>query len=227
MSARGIHATCNITRFSWRQNGRKVLCTNINKQFAVVRFGSSSAAATMTDLTVLISPTPLYAPMMTSRFPFRRSTSNLITPTMVTLETEREPEVCESPVADNSEPAQEPVQDSESLQPKRRGRASSRIVDPNFLSPPVNTFKAAGYRPHAKRHRPTRSQSAPPARLLEPTEQQTPSPPQPFVPDFPSTAINRSFPRRSFTSYSSEAIARKVGLGNLLPPPPPLRKFIP
>ncbi|KAF8731513.1 hypothetical protein AX14_004762 [Amanita brunnescens Koide BX004] len=160
--------------------------------------------------------------MMTSRFPFRRSTSNLITPTMVTLETEREPEVCESPVADNSEPAQEPVQDSESLQPKRRGRASSRIVDPNFLSPPVNTFKAAGYRPHAKRHRPTRSQSAPPARLLEPTEQQTPSPPQPFVPDFPSTAINRSFPRRSFTSYSSEAIARKVGLGNLLPPPPPL-----
>ena len=184
----------------------------------------------MTDLTVLISPTPLYSPMMRSRpFPFGRSTPNLITPVMVTLETEREPELTEPPEADTRshlEPAQDHVQEPESL-PKRRGRALSRIVDPNLLSPPVNTFKAAGYRPHTTRHRPTRSQSAPPARLLESTEQQTPSPPPPFVPDFPSTAINKSYPRRSFTSYSSEAVARSIGSGNLLPPPPPLRKLVP
>ncbi|KAF8702168.1 hypothetical protein AX14_014490, partial [Amanita brunnescens Koide BX004] len=31
--------------------------------------------------------------------------------------------------------------------------------------------QAAGYRSHATRHRPARSQSAPAARLLEPTEQ--------------------------------------------------------
>lgn len=109
---------------------------------------------TMTDLTVLISPTPLYAPMMRARpFSFRRSTPNLITPTMVTLETERESEDSESPeaaaaVADtqsDSEPTQDLDQDAERPQPRRRGRALSRIVDPNFLSPPINTFKSSGH----------------------------------------------------------------------------------
>ncbi|KAF8338514.1 hypothetical protein F5887DRAFT_228875 [Amanita rubescens] len=181
----------------------------------------------MTDLTVLISPTPLYVPMMRARpFSFRRSTPNLITPTMVTLETEREPEDGEPPEAgaadtqSDSEPTQD---DAERPQPRRRGRALSRIVDPNLLSPPVNTFKSSGHTipPPVKRHKPTRSLSAP-ARYLESAEQQVPGLLQPFVPEPPSTAINRSFPRRTFASRSSEALAKSLGSGNLPLPPPPL-----
>src|SRR6266550_7091963 len=39
-----------------------------------------------------------------------------------------------------------------------------------------------------------------------------------------STVINRSFPRRTFASRSSEALARSVGSGNFPHAPPPLRK---
>ncbi|KAK2460480.1 hypothetical protein APHAL10511_007486 [Amanita phalloides] len=154
----------------------------------------------MTDLTVLISPTPLY---VQGNFSFCRPT-----PVMVTLEPDHS-DLSETEVADCDSQSSS----KHTRQPRRRGRAPNRIVDPNFLSPPVETFRA---RP--KRHKPTRSQSAPPARLV----QLTPSPPQPFVPDPPSTAINRSFPRRSFTSSYSEGVARITGTGDLLPPPPPL-----
>ncbi|KAF8632135.1 hypothetical protein AX15_002029 [Amanita polypyramis BW_CC] len=196
----------------------------------------------MTDLTVLISPTPLYSHMMNKRpFSFRRSTPSLhIKPVMVTLETEREAsdEGDESGTGDSdvagtttaaatvsqfSLQATTAQRDGFRLQSpvRRRGRAQSRTVDPNLLSPPVNTWKASDPPNYIKRHRPTRSQSAPPARHLSSTEEQDPSPPIPFSPILPSTAIARSFPRRSFTSYS-EGAGGRFGTSDLLPPPPPL-----
>lgn len=169
----------------------------------------------MTDLTVLISPTPLHVHMAKNRpFSFRRSAPCLIKPVMVTLETEREQK--------HEKPAEEAAADIRS-QTRRRGRALSRILDPNLLSPPINTWKSSdppiAIPTRLRRHRPTRSQSAPPARRLS-SEQENLYPSEPFILIPPSTAIARSFPRRSFSSYSEG----RTGLGHLLPPPPPLRK---
>src|ERR1700733_264496 len=95
----------------------------------------------MTDLTVLVSPVPLY-PAMKKGFTFGRR-SPVSHPVMVTLETEIEPEESE---ADKN--------DSGSSSP-------ARVIDFGLLSPPPNTWTSRRPRP---RHRPTRSQSAPPER---------------------------------------------------------------
>lgn len=210
----------------------------------------------MTDLTVLISPTPLHMALKKTPFSFRRSTPCLITPVMVTLETEREgqEEQEEEEEDDKNEEESEAHKhdeeeldaknrgdteadiptDSETSQPpahKRRGRTPSRIIlDPNFLSPPINTFKSSSSR--RSRHKPTRSQSAPPGGavsriLLEHAAfaetASTSSDIQKFIPISPSAAINnfnRSLPRRSFTSLVESTGKRSNG--DLLPPPPSL-----
>ncbi|KIL63061.1 hypothetical protein M378DRAFT_187149 [Amanita muscaria Koide BX008] len=196
----------------------------------------------MTDLTVLISPTPLHIhTLKKSPFSFRRSTPCLITPVMVTLETEREGQEEEEEEDDKNEEEEEARKDDEedldaknrgdteadipeTSQPpahKRRGRTRSRIIlDPNFLSPPINTFTS-----RRSRHKPTRSQSAPPGGavsriLLEPFEQTASPSIQKFIPISPSAAIN-NFNRRSFTSLV-ESSGGKRSNGDLLPPPPSL-----
>lgn len=98
----------------------------------------------MTDLTVLVSPIPLYPPN-NSMFSLGSSQRHH-RPIMVTLETTIDETLTRAEADTN--PGHDYTQSSQNL--------VKTIVDPAFLSPPVNTFKA---RP---RHRPTRSWSAPP-----------------------------------------------------------------
>src|SRR5271154_1757083 len=106
----------------------------------------------MTDLTVLVSPIPLYPD--TKEFSFRRRPVRPLTPIMVTLETEKIDEAADEQA---SKSKMSPVDDMDFINPpalpKRRVRTPS-IVDTKLLSPPTNTWRS---RP---RHRPTRSQSA-------------------------------------------------------------------
>ncbi|KAJ7689043.1 hypothetical protein B0H17DRAFT_1067566 [Mycena rosella] len=157
----------------------------------------------MTDLTVLVSPIPLYpSPSLASR---RGSRSP--SPIMVTLESEQ--------LASTSEST---------------ARTAGPYIDLALLSPPINTWKARSRsrtetgRP---RHRPTRSQSAPPTQT---TFVNAPGPPSPSasVDDFgfhdvsPRIPIRRS--RTSFTpgySYVAEGGMTMRG-GELIRPPPPL-----
>lgn len=101
----------------------------------------------MTDLTVLVSPIPLY-PGNNSMF----SLGSQQRPIMVTLETTIDESLTQAE-ADST-----PGRDKHGSQDPVR-----TVVDPAFLSPPVNTFKS---RPSRPRHRPTRSQSAPPERRV-------------------------------------------------------------
>ncbi|KDR71658.1 hypothetical protein GALMADRAFT_143905 [Galerina marginata CBS 339.88] len=164
----------------------------------------------MTDLTVLVSPIPLYPD--TGNFSFgRRSTHPLARPIMVTLETEIDQE------ADREKPnVVSPVDEDfveQPTSPPRRSR-TPRIVDSNLLSPPINTWKA---RP---RHRPTRSQSAPPERRAvfpAPEDEKTPE----------SASFNQEQlgfvprnPKRSFTSFTANRQTTQGG--ELVRPPPPL-----
>ena len=165
----------------------------------------------MTDLTVLVSPLPLYPD--TKDFTFGRRTSRpLSKPIMVTLETE-----IDEAEADQREPQVLPLPpDTEFISPTSPPRRSRtpRVVDSNLLSPPVNTWKS---RP---RHRPTRSQSAPPERRT----------PAPDVEKGPESAtfnhealgfVPRS-PTRSFTAFTIDRQTTRGG--ELVRPPPPLRK---
>ncbi|KAJ7472057.1 hypothetical protein FB451DRAFT_1367900 [Mycena latifolia] len=160
----------------------------------------------MTDLTVLVSPIPLYpAPGSGSPFASLASRRNRSpSPIMVTLESEPLPETHESAA---------------------RTAGPSSYIDPGLLSPPINTGKAPRPRSRAEdfrpRHRPTRSQSAPPAQT---TFVMAPGPPSPSasVDNF-NLAVRKPI-RRSFTSgYSYVAEGMTMRGGELVRPPPPLR----
>ncbi|KAF9524205.1 hypothetical protein CPB83DRAFT_898068 [Crepidotus variabilis] len=179
----------------------------------------------MTDLTVLVSPLPLYP--NTGDFTFGRKTKHK--PIMVTLETEVDEDLKRADMeADNSEKPR--TSDPDFIRPPpvfptpKRGR-SPRPVDHSLLSPPPNTWKS---RP---RHRPTRSQSAPPERTLaigtnvspEGGQYSTLQSPVSAV-ELPSTNIllglGAPLQRTAARSFSSQASTKKTG--ELVRPPPPL-----
>jgi len=167
----------------------------------------------MTDLTVLVSPIPLYPD--TKDFTFGRRTTRrpLSKPIMVTLETEIDGE------ADKLDAQGQSPVETDFISPRTPPRRSRtpRVVDSNLLSPPVNTWKS---RP---RHRPSRSQSAPPERRIR-------------GPDVPEDQKDSEFPtfnhetlgfvpRNPPRSFTSLAVDRPTTRGGeLVRPPPPLRK---
>ena len=167
----------------------------------------------MTDLTVLVSPIPIYPE--TKEFIFGRRSLRPLTPIMVTLESE---------IDDSEEADQEASKDKSSIDnkdfitppttPKRRTRTST-TVDSSLLSPPVNTWRS---RP---RHRPSRSQSAPPER------RSLPATPQDvdilefnnLEGDSSAISLGRPLKRNSSPTLLSRSITRG---GELVRPPPPL-----
>ncbi|KAJ7280021.1 hypothetical protein C8J57DRAFT_1301399 [Mycena rebaudengoi] len=165
----------------------------------------------MSDLTVLVSPIPLYpSPRSASPFasPFaslasRRSRSP--SPIMVTLET--------SPTTSTS--------------PESENAARKHPHDPLLLSPPINTWKAV------RRHRPTRSQSAPPTQtafVIPPREDahapsHDPPPRQASVDDLHVRPARRPPPPRRSTAFGYAYVAEggmTMRGGELVRPPPPL-----
>ncbi|KAF8151520.1 hypothetical protein B0H34DRAFT_784706 [Crassisporium funariophilum] len=168
----------------------------------------------MTDLTVLVSPIPLYPD--TRDFAFGRRTSRPVSkPIMVTLESEVD-EAADKP---HSPKVRSPEEMDFLEQPPSLPRRSRtpRIVDSSLLSPPINTWKS---RP---RHRPTRSQSAPPERRIQPLiildEKKTILVPDTDSADEDPLGFVPRNPKRSFTSFTSRPINRT---GELVRPPPPL-----
>ncbi|KAJ7328961.1 hypothetical protein DFH08DRAFT_883598 [Mycena albidolilacea] len=170
----------------------------------------------MSDLTVLVSPIPLYAGPSSSRSrsPFssvasRRNRSP--SPIMVTLESSES-------VASGSTAISESA------------ARTAPFIDPGLLSPPINTWKS---RP---RHRPTRSQSAPPTQtsFVVPAladEQQ----PRRSIDDWrarpapagvpmsePVPRQGRAPMRRSATSFGAAGYGYSTRGGELVRPPPPL-----
>ncbi|KAJ7025166.1 hypothetical protein C8F04DRAFT_1400787 [Mycena alexandri] len=167
----------------------------------------------MSDLTVLVSPIPLY-PGPSSPLASRRKRSP--SPIMVTLESD--------PIPARSESA---------------ARTAGPSMDPALLSPPINTWKARSRsrtENQRNRHRPTRSQSAPPTQTtfdiagnvdanlalhLDPD----PAPASASVDNFNLNV--RPLPRRSRTTFGSGyAYVGEGGMtmrgGELVRPPPPL-----
>ncbi|KAJ7140079.1 hypothetical protein C8R43DRAFT_928722 [Mycena crocata] len=157
----------------------------------------------MSDLTVLVSPIPLY-PGPSSPFSSVASRRNRSpSPIMVTLESEAAASMSES-----------------------AARTAGPSVDPALLSPPINTWKA---RPRSltesqrPRHRPTRSQSAPPTQMEFVIAAEPPSP----AASVDNFNLNVRKPvRRSRTSfgagYSYVAEGMTMRGGELVRPPPPL-----
>ncbi|KAF8962915.1 hypothetical protein BDZ97DRAFT_1662412 [Flammula alnicola] len=165
----------------------------------------------MTDLTVLVSPIPLYPE--TRDFSFgRRSKPAQTRPIMVTLETDIDEEADEERT-----PVEPPVETdfiAPPTSPPRRSR-TPRVVDSNLLSPPVNTWKA---RP---RHRPTRSQSAPPERRVATPTGEEEKRRESSTFDLESLGFKQRNPNRSFTSFTTIDRNTTRG-GELVRPPPPL-----
>ena len=147
----------------------------------------------MTDLTVLVSPIPIYPE--SNEFIFGGRSLRPLTPIMVTLESEIDEE------ADQEEISQFNYEDPPPI-PNRRVRTPT-TVDSNLLSPPVNTWRS---RP---RHRPSRSQSAPPERRSPPAISQ----------DSSAIATGRALKRSSTPTLLSRSITRG---GELVRPAPPL-----
>ncbi|KAF8198283.1 hypothetical protein K438DRAFT_2016358 [Mycena galopus ATCC 62051] len=164
----------------------------------------------MSDLTVLVSPIPLYpGPRPSSPFASiasRRKRSP--SPIMVTLE--------------STPPSQT---ESESA-----ARTAGPSLDHALLSPPINTWKARPRSRTETRHRPTRSQSAPPTQTAFAVAAEPFSPAPTSVDDLNvqrSVPVRRPPPpRRSATafgggySYSAEGMTMRGG--ELVRPPPPL-----
>ena len=164
----------------------------------------------MTDLTVLVSPTPL---VPSTRGLFSKKTQ-FSTPIMVTLEAELDPSQREE---FDSRPPRSPQADTgDFIGRSPRLSRMHRNYDHSLLSPPVNTWKAPRPRP---RHRPTRSQSAPP-------ERRTPVPEGEGADENRSQELPQDFgsgyrprpPRRAITSFTAGSG------GELVRPPPPLRE---
>ena len=146
----------------------------------------------MTDLTVLVSPIPIYPEQ--NEFIFGRSLRPL-TPIMVTLESEIDQEADQEEISQFNHKVPPTT-------PNRRVR-SPTTVDNNLLSPPVNTWRS---RP---RHRPSRSQSAPPERRSPPATSQ----------DSSAIVLGRALKRSSTPTLLSRSITRG---GELVRPAPPL-----
>lgn len=156
----------------------------------------------MSDLTVLVSPIPLY-PRPPSPFSIASRRNRSPSPIMVTLESER-------PSGSESD-----------------ARTAGPSMDLALLSPPINTWKARNrsstesYRP---RHRPTRSQSAPPTQIAFVNADEQPPPPT-SVDDI-SVPVQKPPMRRSATSFGSGYSYSAEGMtmrgGELVRPPPPL-----
>lgn len=167
----------------------------------------------MTDLTVLVSPIPLYPSR--NEFSFGRPKQTLSRPIMVTLETEVDPQDADN---DSASGPSYPFPHSRAGE-NARTCPRSAVVDPELLSPPVNTWKSrSSTRPSYRyQHRPTRSQSAPPDRRSIKEEQEELKRNsgdflQDIVPDRRSTLAYRNNPG--------------LGPGELLRPPPPLCTFL-
>lgn len=164
----------------------------------------------MTDLTVLVSPIPLYPE--TKEFIFGKRPVRPLTPIMVTLETEIDQEADKG-----ASKAESSVNDCDFIDPpasKRRIRTPT-AVDSNLLSPPTNTWRAKS------KHRPTRSQSAPPERRPLPAVSQ-----EDRLLEFSNlegnssaVVLGRTLKRSSTPTLSSRPVTR---VGELLRPPPPL-----
>lgn len=150
----------------------------------------------MADLTVLIAPTVLYSQprAATSGFSFPRpgrSKTPVSRPRsiMVTLE--------------KAGPSSSPTESDLVSSP-----------DQSLLSPPINTWKSA--QRQRTRHRPTRSQSAPPSRTyFERPDSHIDSPP----------LVGPQVPKRRQTAHTLNTIGTSRG-GELLRPAPPLREFL-
>ncbi|KAJ6510727.1 hypothetical protein C8R45DRAFT_1207598 [Mycena sanguinolenta] len=169
----------------------------------------------MSDFTVLVSPIPLY-PRPSSPFTSIASRRNRSpSPIMVTLE--------------SSPPSEASISESQA-------RTAGPSEDPALLSPPINTWKS---RPRSRtesrrpRHRPTRSQSAPPTQttFVVPAEPFSPAPVPTSADDLNLSARSgvppvRRPPRRAAStfgagySYSTEGMTLRGG--ELVRPPPPL-----
>lgn len=165
----------------------------------------------MTDLTVLVSPMPLYP--MPKSFVFGRSRSPASPrPIMVTLETEVDPDDNSQNQAED-ESASSPHPHSDPTPRRSSRRRSPGDTNPALLSPPVNTWKSPRTCP---RHRPTRSQSAPPERRTstEPRSENRDS-----LPAGTTLQLQRPHPTRT-TSFAAEKVP-----GELIRPPPPLCEF--
>ncbi|KAG6872343.1 hypothetical protein C0995_010561 [Termitomyces sp. Mi166 len=160
----------------------------------------------MTDLTVLISPLPLY-PAMKPTFTFgRRASQPASRPIMVTLETEREPDGEEGTAGNEDE--------SLSSSPPKRSRSPMRY-DSKLLSPPPHTWKSRT----RSRHRPSRSQSAPPERRLRKEEEIVEDAAEERPIELAPLDFVRPQPQRSLTAFPSLPTTRG---GELIRPPPPL-----
>jgi len=182
----------------------------------------------MTDLTVLVSPTPLYPGTRDFTFGIRKKPA--LRPIMVTLEKEIETqsqslEADPSASSDGSSPGE-----TGELQRNRHLSQRHTIVDPDLLSPPVNTFKASRHS-RTTRHRPTRSQSAPPERRARTQENER----EPGVSEDSwqgSESLLAQVPSRraatppSLSFGNSRSFTGRTGPGELVRPPPPLCKFL-
>lgn len=161
----------------------------------------------MTDLTVLHGPRSLY-PLTHGLF--SQSTTRFVV----------KPHV--SPPNHHSYHDTPPPDQGQTENQKPRGRLRPEY-DHAFLSPPVNTWKS----PHRqRRHRPTRSQSAPPGPDRRPKPEAMAAPVTEniiiSVEALKPPAVRSLLPKRSYSSF--ERIGTTRG-GELLPPPPPLRMY--
>ncbi|CAK5263299.1 unnamed protein product [Mycena citricolor] len=184
----------------------------------------------MADLTVLVSPIPLYA--------HQKAASSSVTSLVSSIVRSSSP----SPLATRRNRAPSPIMvtlESAPLPDESAARREQMRRDIALLSPPMNTWKSP-----QNRHRPQRSQSAPPTqtsfRREEVEIRRTGSPvddaifrPQQFPPGLiPDTSrINgigsRQTPRRSVTAgHGGYAYVAEGGMtmrgGELVRPPPPL-----
>jgi hypothetical protein len=189
----------------------------LSEQFIVAALLSTT---TMTDLTVLVSPMPLYPETRDFTFGRRPKTPQGRPPIMVTLETE-----IEQGADDQRQrtPVASPIE-TDFTQPASRPRRSRtpQVVDHGLLSPPVNTWKS---RP---RHRPTRSHSAPPERRspspVASAEEEEKEQKEARIFNQEALGFKKRNPNRSFTAFNAVDRPSTRG-GELVKPPPPLRKF--
>ena len=163
----------------------------------------------MTDLTVLISPLPLYPPT-TQGFSFGRRNPRPASRIMVTLESEIDPASSEE--ADGGHPSQS--RRSTSI-PRRRSR--SPRFDSSLLSPPPHN------RAPRPRHRPTRSRSAPPGGRKRESVPDTAEKSEEKVSSEVTVHVPFVQPaKKHIVAFPSGPTTQG---GELIRPPPPLREF--
>jgi len=157
---------------------------------------------TMTDLTVLISPLPLY-PSMNQGFRFGRRSPKPASRIMVTLESEVDPGSSEE--ADGAQ--------SRHSTPRR---SWSPRFDSSLLSPPPHN------RTPRRRHRPTRSRSAPPEGGKRERVPETAETPEEEV---SSVVVHVPFVQPAKKHIVAFPSGPTTQGGELIRPPPPLREF--